>query len=393
MMADLGRLVADFHRRAETDDEIAEYGSLEIIRKNWDENFEQTEAFIGRTISRQDWETCKEAIERFMRVYADLLKRRVDDGHVRDCHGDLQTDDIFIDPETGAARVLDCIEFNKRFRYSDTLSDAAFLSMDLRYRGADDLARAFLDSYFEASRDDRMPALLKFYESYRAYVRGKVRSFVIDQPDPSEAEKETAAAEARRFFDLAVADALRTRPRLILVVGLMGSGKTTLARALAERAGARLRHSDVVRKRLADLDPESEQKEAFGEGIYSPEMTERTYEALVDEARAALADGFSVLLDASWSARHHRQLARDAAAEREAVFAIVECTAPDEVLRERLSDPDRPITDGRLELLDDQRAAYEPPSTDEADELVGADTTGPVEELADRLHDQLFETE
>ncbi len=390
MMQDLGRLIADFHRRAASTPQIARFGSLETVRHNWSENFEQTEPFIGRTLSRETWATCKTEIERFMRAYADLFEQRIAQGWIRDCHGDLQTDDIFIDPKTGAAQVLDCIEFNERFRYSDTLADAAFLSMDLRYRSAPDLAESFLEAYFRHSSDDRIPTLLRFYESYRAYVRGKVRSFVIDQPGPSREEKAAAADEARRFFDLSLVDARRLRPRLVLLAGLMGTGKTRQAEELGRRAGVRVWHSDVLRKRLAGLDPEEERRVPFGADIYSPEWTEKTYDALIEEARKELARGNSVILDASWSRAHQRARARRAAEEREALFAVIECFATDEALKIRLTKPDRSITDGRLELLDDQRAAYEPPNADEAELLLRVDTSGEFQPVAERAFQALF---
>ena len=383
MMRSIGRLVADFHRRAATSPEIARFGSLETVKVNWDENFEQTEKYIGRTISREAWERCKEEVERYLRAYSDIFERRVAEGRIRDCHGDLQTDDTFIDAETGAAYILDCIEFNDRFRYSDTLADIAFLSMDLRYRRADELASTLLDAYFEEADDERIPGLLRFYECYRSYVRGKVRSFVTDQEEVDAADREAATEEARRFFELSLADAIGLRPRLILMTGLMGSGKTRQSTELARRLDIDVVHSDVTRKQLAGLDPEEEQKVPFGEGIYSPEWTERTYDALLDEARKQLALGNSVVLDASWSRPDHRARARDLAREREALFIIVECTAPDDVLRQRLSQPSRSVTDGRIELLDDQRAAYQPPAPDEADRVVQVDTSGPFEEAAE----------
>ncbi|UCC49800.1 MAG: AAA family ATPase [Gemmatimonadota bacterium] len=390
LMHELGRLVAHFHQRAETSPEIATYGSLETVKQNWDENFEQTEPFIGRTLTYKTWQTCRAEIERYVRAYADLFEQRISEGRVRDCHGDLQTDDIFIDRETGAAYILDCIEFNKRFRYSDTLADTAFLSMDLRNRGAHQLAEAFLEAYYQHSDDERLPSLLRFYESYRAYVRGKVRSFVIDQPGLSAGEKATATEEARRFFDQSLTDALRLQPRLVLVTGLMGSGKTRHADELGRRADARVLHSDVVRKQLAGLAPEKEQRVPFGTGIYANDWTERAYRALVDEARSELALGNSVVLDASWSKACHRAWAWEAAAEREAMFAIVECNAPEEVLKARLSSPNRPITDGRIELLDDQRAAYEAPSPDEAEHLISVDTSGDFQGVATRVYEALF---
>jgi aminoglycoside phosphotransferase family enzyme/predicted kinase len=390
-MNDLGRLVADFHARAETSPEIAEFGSLEVVRHNWDENFEQTETFIGRTLSHSTWERTRTEIERFMRVYSDLFDERVRDGWIRDCHGDLQTDDIFIDPETGDARVLDCIEFNERFRYSDTIADTAFLSMDLRYRGRSDLADAFLEAYYESSNDEPIPSLLRFYESYRAYVRGKVRSFVIDQTGPSAAEKAAATQEASRFLKQSLEDALRIRPRLVLVAGLMGSGKTRQSDELAARAGVRVLHSDVVRKQLAGIDPQDEQKVPFGKGIYSPEWTDRTYRALLYEAKRELARGDSIILDASWSKARHRSAARELAAAREALFGIVECTAPSHVLEARLSKPGRRVTDGRIELLDDQRASYEAPDADEVDVLVQIDTSGDFQMAVTRAYTSLFD--
>jgi len=299
MMRDLGRLVADFHSRAATSPQIAQYGSLTTIRHNWDENFEQTVPYLGRTLTRATWQTCKDAVERFLRAYADLFQQRVADGRIRDCHGDLQTDDIFIDPATGSAQVLDCIEFNDRFRYSDTVADIAFLSMDLRNRGRDDLAQAFLAAYDEASNDEHSLALLRFYESYRAYVRGKVRSFVIDQTGPGDSEKAAATREARDFFRQSLDYAQRLRPRLILVCGLMGSGKTRQALELARMSGTRVVHSDVRRKQLAGLDPEEHHHVPFGTGIYSPDWSERTYRQLVDEARSELTRGNSIILDAS----------------------------------------------------------------------------------------------
>lgn len=391
LLLELGRLVADFHERAATSPAIARFGSLETVRHNWDENFEQTEPFIGRTLTQRTWEGCKAEIERYLRVYAHLFEQRIEEGRIRDCHGDLQADDIFIDPQSGGAQVLDCIEFNERFRYSDTLADIAFLSMDLRYRDRPDLAEAFLAAYFESSNDERLPSLLRFYESYRAYVRGKVRSFVIDQPGPSPQEKTTAREEARRFFDLSLADALKLRPRLVLLSGLMGSGKTRHSLELARRSGAELIHSDVLRKQLAGLAPEEEQKVPFASGIYSAEWTERTYATLIARARAELFLGNSVLLDASWSKARHRELARQAAAEREALFAIVECTAPDPVLHRRLSRPTRTITDGRLELLEDQRAAFEAPTADEAERFLQIDTSGELGRTADMAYEALFD--
>ena len=388
----LGRLVADFHRRAETSPRIAEFGSRAVIATNWEENFEQTKPYVGRTIEEVQWRETRDEVVRMLRVHAGVFDRRVREGRIRDCHGDILPEDVFVDPATGAIHVLDCIEFNERFRFSDTLADVAFVSMDLRARGREDLAEAFLDAYFEASDDERHPHLLAFYECYRAYVRGKVRSFVTDQPGVPADERARAADEARRYFVLAHRLARAMRPRLVLVAGLMGSGKTTLAANLARRAFAEVRHSDRVRKTLAGLDPATPQRVPYGEGIYRPEWTERTYRAMLDDARAALADARSVVLDATWSRAAWRAEARRVAAELEARFLIVECRAPDATLRERLERrrPGAQPSDGRAELLAAQRAAYEPVRPDEADRVLVVETTGEPQELARRVYAEAF---
>ncbi|MBI4513766.1 MAG: AAA family ATPase [Gemmatimonadetes bacterium] len=388
----LGRLVADFHRRAETSPRIAEFGSARVVAANCEENFEQTRPAIGRTIEAEVWRAIREQVERYLRVHAALFERRVEEGRIRDCHGDILLEDIFVDPETGELHVLDCIEFNERFRFSDTLADAAFVSMDLRYRGRDDLAETLLASYFEASDDERHPTLLAFYECYRAYVRGKVRSFVTDQPGPTAEERARAADEARRYFALAHRLARRMRPRVVLVMGLMGSGKTTLATNLARLAGVRALHTDRVRKALAGVPPEAPARVPFGTGIYAPEWSERTYEAMLDEARRALADARSVVLDGSWSKAKWRSGARAVAAEYQALFAIVECAAAEHVLRRRLSwrAPGAGATDGREELLSPQREIYEAPQAWEADVFLQVETTGDREGLAARVYENVF---
>ena len=140
----------------------------------------------------------------------------------------------------------------------------------------------------------------------------------------------------------------------------------------------------------AAVELDEEHKVPFGAGIYSEEWTDRTYRELLSEARRALARGNSVILDASWSKAHHRAEAREIAAQREALFGIVECTAPEELLRARLSNPKRRVTDGRIELLDDQRASYEPLSAEEADLLIQIDTSGDFELAATRALEALF---
>jgi len=173
---------------------------LDIIRHNCDENFAQTEKYIGLTIFRATYERIKSYTDDFIRSNTRLFDKRVREGKIRDCHGDLHaahvcfTDDICI---------YDCIEFNDRFRYSDTASEIAFLAMDLdRYQQAG-LSRHLVNTYVGLGHDEELLKLLNFYKCYRAYVRGKVESFKLDDPYIPEEEKTKVLTTARSYFKLA----------------------------------------------------------------------------------------------------------------------------------------------------------------------------------------------
>jgi hypothetical protein len=200
MVARVAEKLADFHGKAETNRKIAAFGKLDVIRRNCDENFAQTEKYIGLTIFRAKYEGIKSHTNSYIKSKGDLFEKRVGVGRIRDCHGDLHaahvcfTDDICI---------YDCIEFNDRFRYCDVASEIAFLAMDLdRYRQAG-LSRHLVDTYVELSGDEGLLELLIFYKCYRAYVRGKVESFKLDDPLISDGEKAKALESARSYFQLA----------------------------------------------------------------------------------------------------------------------------------------------------------------------------------------------
>jgi len=192
--------VADFHRRAETGSDISSLGGLDTVIFNTQENFGQTEKYFGASISRKQFEDIKAYTEGFIRDNASLFQKRVKDGRIRDCHGDLHAAHVCL---TSDICIYDCIEFNDRFRYCDIASEIAFLAMDLDHFGRADLSRVFVDAYIEFSRDEEIRELLNFYQCYRAYVRGKVNSFKLDDPLIPEAEKKEVMATARSYFELA----------------------------------------------------------------------------------------------------------------------------------------------------------------------------------------------
>ncbi len=197
---EVAAIVAEFHSKTQVNSEINTYGSLKIIKINWDENFAQTKKYIHQTISQNDFDYIQDKINRFIDDNKTLFEQRITDNHIRDCHGDLHSGNIFV---TDKICVFDAIEFNDRFRYSDVASDVAFLAMDLDYRKRPDLSEYFISRYLVYSGDQQLKQLLSFYKCYRAYVRGKVVSFRLDDPNIHLKEKESAIQEAQAYFMLA----------------------------------------------------------------------------------------------------------------------------------------------------------------------------------------------
>ena len=362
MIALLAHRLAEFHESSERSGEIDRYGGLETVAANWHENFEQTEAYVGRTITRPQFDEIRAFVENVAEEDADLFELRVREGRARDCHGDLRADAVCFVAD--GVCIFDCIEFNERFRYSDVASDIAFLAMDLEYRGRRDVSDELMTRYLGATLDSTLPLLLPFYKCYRAYVRGKVDGFQLDQPEVAEEQRREAAQRARRYFELAHEYATGLTERtLIITAGVTGSGKSYLANALAARLGAFILSSDVARKRLLGIDPREAHIEAFGQGIYRAEVTERTYEALIEGGRPWLQRGKPVILDATFLRRDQRQAAMRLAYETNARFLTVECEAEESVVWERLSErrgDARVVSDGRWEVYQAQQEGREP---------------------------------
>lgn len=193
-------LLAGFHRDAERSERIDGFGKLESFKVNTDENFAQTEAFVGTTLKPDDFERIRDWTQQFYGDEGGLFEERIRQGRIRDCHGDLHMEHIcFLDP----VAAIDCIEFNERFRYSDTLADIAFLLMDLEFRGGDEIAARLWSKYSERANESGMERLLTFYKVYRAYVRGKVIGFQLNDPQIQAPAKKEAAETAGAYFRLA----------------------------------------------------------------------------------------------------------------------------------------------------------------------------------------------
>jgi uncharacterized protein len=326
--------LCEFHRTALRGPEIAKWGSLDEIRHNWEENFDQTEPFIGRTISDSAYETIRSWAREEIETKSDLFDRRAREGRIVDGHGDVRCESVCV--MEGAICIYDCIEFNDRFRCGDVASEAAFLAMDLNARGRPDLGYFFTETYQRRTGDEDFFTLLPFYRCYRAYVRGKVLSFRLNEAEFSEEEREDAATRAGNFFDLARRYASPLiKPTVIAVGGLSGTGKTAIARAIAGELGLHALSSDAVRQSLFG---DAKKQAAYGEGAYNAEANYLTYRNLIEAAARSLKEGRSVILDATFRDATALLMARAMAAEAGAQWRLIECRLAPGLVRSRLAE-------------------------------------------------------
>jgi aminoglycoside phosphotransferase family enzyme len=200
MMDALSERLARFYASAETNEHIKSFAKPERVKQDTDENFDQTGKYVGVVISKPVYEEIQKRTDEFFRTREALFHRRIVSDRIRDCHGDLRLEHIFWGKEIA---IFDCVEFNQRFRYTDVAADMAFLAMDLDYHGREDLSEHLIQAYIEKSGDQEVLSVLDFYKCYRAYVRGKVESFRLDDPHIPEKEKKEALRRAKKYFDLA----------------------------------------------------------------------------------------------------------------------------------------------------------------------------------------------
>ncbi|WP_245663292.1 AAA family ATPase [Nocardia inohanensis] len=324
----LATVLADFHAHAERSPEIDREGTVPALRRRWRVLFHGLAAQPPAAIDPDHVLRAEHWAMRFLDGRAALLGGRINAGRMVDGHGDLLAEDIFALPD--GFRLLDCLDFDDRLRYVDGLDDAAFLAMDLEFRGHAELADAFLDAYQHAAGDPAPIALRRHYIAYRAMVRAKTDRIRAAQHDPA------APASAARHLELALAQLAAARVRLTLVGGLPGTGKSTVATRLADRTGATVISSDAVRAELRASGEITGPAGNYGAGAYTAAARALVYERMLRRARPLLEHGHSVVLDASWLDPDERRRATALAEHTASDLIMMRCACPQPLAAARI---------------------------------------------------------
>ncbi|ELS03236.1 hypothetical protein Xen7305DRAFT_00029560 [Xenococcus sp. PCC 7305] len=353
LVAQLGRIVAQVHLRAKTSDYIRSFGDIAQLQNAIAQNYQQSQKYIGSLQTQQQYEETKSFSDRFFTVQATSLKQRQENNWIRECHGDLHLDNICF--WQNKIQLFDCIEFNEQFRFVDVMYDVAFLMMDLEASGHQELANVFLNSYIERTGDWDGLFVLPLYLSRQAYVRAKINSWLWDNPTLPEQKQLHAGAKAENYYRLAWQYTRPHEGKLFLMSGLSGSGKTTVAKQLANSLGAIHIRSDAVRKHLSGTPLD----QAGDPSIYTPDMSRKTYGKLSELGIKLASYGYTVILDAKYDRQSLRTAVIAKAQTKQISLEIIFCTAPEQVLRDRLWARTGDISDATVELLESQKKSFE----------------------------------
>ena len=371
----LARDIAEFHRVVEVDSERGRFGAPESVWRPMQANFEHLEQSWDGSASRSKLPQLRRWSENEFADKQDDFAARKRDGFIRECHGDMHLGNMFRDGNS--ITLFDGIEFNEAFRWIDVLNDIAFLVMDLKYRRRADLAHRFLNAYLEHTGDYQGLVVLPFYLVYRALVRAKVTDIRSRQPQLAAQARNALRAQVRDYLDLA---GQCTRPphcRLLITHGVSGAGKTRGTEPLVDQAGVIRIRSDIERKRQFGYQHLDRTHSPVGRGIYSPDVTDQTYQRMADLVSTVIQAGYWAIADGTFLQRSHRDLLRRTARKLGVPFRILDFRARPETIRQRIVDRHQRNADASeagLKVLTHQLQTQQPLDSDEQDDVISIDT-------------------
>jgi len=360
----LARAIADFHSRAAVALPESPWGTCEAIWAPIAENFDQLHTAGVDSLQVQllrDWSQSE-----FERL-RDVFDERRRGGFVRECHGDLHTNNILL--LNGEPRMFDCVEFNESFRWVDVLSDLAFLCMDLADIGRHDFAHRLLNTFLEITGDYAGLKVWRFYLVYRAIVRAKVaaiRSRQTEEPGP----RADASREVDNYLTLAGQYTQPRVPKLIIAHGPAGSGKSTLTRRLVDELGMIRIRSDIERRRTS--------VSSSADDRYSESSRQHVYDQMERQAESVIHSGQSVIVDATFLSRTNRATFHRLAERLSVEFVILDFQAPLEILQERImrrQSVGQDASEATVEVLTTQLHSAERLDAEERDLAIEVDTT------------------
>lgn len=372
----VARMTADFHQRIEVADDTVEFGNNTRLYYPVEENFRQIGEHMDTTAFHDKLEALRLWSEEEFNRLQNTFAGRKRDGFVRECHGDMHLRNMLW--LNGKPMAFDCIEFNAALRWNDVISEVAFLVMDLQDRQQTVLANRFLNSYLEYTGDYTGLAVLPFYLTYRAMVRAKVCALRLEQGTISNDEKQQTQAEFESYLELAATYTQQAAPRLVIMRGLSGSGKSTVSQQLLDRLGAIRVRSDVERKRLYHVSSRHS-KDEIDSGLYSAQASQRTYEKLIELCSHIITAGFSVIVDAAFLKHQQRQPFQLLAESLGVRYNILEVTAPPDTLRQRILARKHDVSDADLAVLEHQLSNWQALHDGELISAITVNTAEPLD--------------
>ncbi len=342
-------------------------GSPEAAHKAVTDNFDIIEPLLTSEISKSRLNAIRAWAEKNFVQLKPLLANRKASDYVRECHGDLHLGNIAL--VDGEAQIFDCIEFNDKYRCIDSISDTAFIMMDLEQRGLPAYAYRLINRYLEKTGDYQGVRLLTYYLCYRAMVRAKIARLRLNQGGSTPGESKLNLIKYQSYLSLAERYTMPKKPGIVIMHGFSGSGKSTVASSLAEQLGAIRIRSDVERLRLYNDKPDIR---------YSEKATRKTFEQMKHVAEEVISSGYTAVVDARFESAWQRDVFSNLAKTLDVPILIVHCYAPENILSSRIEDRARlkdDVSEATVEVLKQQFGTYEPLTDKEKAQTIEMDTT------------------